>query len=94
MLYSRESDDHRDRYVPDVIAAHSERKQLRLHQFRGQGIEVATWRRNPKGEWVRSKEALRLKKWEAIGLIRCLRAVMKDREGKRLGVQAAEAEQG
>ena len=82
MRYRSEAEETRQRYVPDIIVAQNERRQVRLHQFVGQGVELGTWRRGPGGEWVRSKEAMRLKRWEAEALIISLTDCLEDRKGK------------
>ncbi len=88
-VFKTEADDPRQRYVPDVIVAENAHRQIRVHQFVGEGVEVQTWRRHYEFGWVRYKEALRLKRWESVALIRSLLAVMKEREGKRLAQDGA-----
>lgn len=82
--FKTEADEPRERYCPDVIVAENAHRQIRIHQFVGQGIEVRTWRRHYEHGWVFYRESLKLKRHESIALIRAMVEVMKAREGRRL----------
>ena len=43
-LFRFEHEEVRERQVPDVIAVQAGRRQVRIHQYAGAGIELAVWR--------------------------------------------------
>ena len=69
MVFERtDAEETRERYEPDVIIARSEFRQLRIHQFVGERMELRLWHSKGDGVWTTRGSGLKVRAWEALEL--------------------------
>ena len=75
----------RERWQPDTIIPKGARKQVRLHQFANEGLELREWYLGVDDRWYASRAFIKLKTGEALLLAQALTDAVQVRKGARGG---------
>ena len=76
---------NRERWHPDIIVPKGAWKQVRLHQFANEGLEIREWYKGRDGLWYASGQFMRLQAGQADLVADALKEAVQKRKGAKGG---------